>query len=114
MDRIEALQFIGLKEPVDSEAALTKCDERISYHLMLLNNAPNKAVKAMQQVNVDRLYQIKEILSGADRRSYFREPAQQRSINATRPTMLESPFDKETIIEEPKPKKPTGWLIVHA
>jgi hypothetical protein len=110
MDRIEALQFIGLKEPVDSEAALTKCDERISYHLMLMNNAPNKAVKAMQQVNVDRLYQIKEILSGAERRSYFREPVMERPVKTEIP---EPPVFKEVPMDEPK-KKLTGWLIIHA
>jgi hypothetical protein len=62
MDKAEALEFIGLKEPFNEEAILNKYNERFNYYQMLYANAPNKVIEKIQQQNVEKLKQVKKIL----------------------------------------------------
>lgn len=104
MDKTEALGFIGLKEPISEEALYDKYMERFNYFKMLYLNAPNKAVEQIHQQNLQKLDQVKNVLS--------------EEITAKK-----KKFDKKYVDTVPKPNsklveiraKPiVGWLIVHA
>ena len=62
MDKAEALEFIGLQEPLNEAALLSKYNARFSYFQMLYANAPNKVIEKIQQQNLEKLNQVKKIL----------------------------------------------------
>lgn len=97
MDKSEALEFIGLKEPISEEAVHSKYTERFNYFRMLYSNAPSKAVEQIQQQNLEKLNRAKKILV---------EEVASKKRN----------FDKnKSKAEEEKieNKATVGWLIVH-
>ena len=62
MEKTEALDFIGLKEPLTEETVQNKYTERFNYYHMLYANAPNKVIEKIQQQNLEKLKQVKKIL----------------------------------------------------
>ena len=103
MEKAEALEFIGLKEPISEEAVYDKYTERFNYFQMLYSNAPNKVVEQIQQQNLQKLNQVKKMLMEeiAARKKNF----EKKDINP-----IIKPKTEETKTE----KKPlVGWLIVH-
>lgn len=103
MEKADALDFIGLKEPLTEETIQSKYTERFNYYHMLYANAPNKVIERIQQQNLEKLKQVKKILMDdvVSRRNDF----QQRFFDA--PVLVQP--------EAPKPegKEVVAWLIVH-
>jgi hypothetical protein len=62
MDKAEALDFIGLKEPLTEDVVLTRYAERFNYYHMLYENAPNKTIEKIQQQNLEKLNRVKRLL----------------------------------------------------
>lgn len=102
MDKAEALDFIGLKEPFTQESLLNKYTERFNYYHMLYANAPNKVIEKIQQQNLEKLNLVKKLLledmaaKKADFQKRFFEPTVQ-----------------STPVSLAKKKPVIGWLIVH-
>jgi hypothetical protein len=102
MDKAEALEFIGLKEPLSENSLLDKYTERFNYFRMLYSNAPNKAVEQIQQQNLQKLNEVKRML--------LEEIAVKKKNFDKKPSYL--PNDKvEALRIDEKPI--VGWLIVH-
>src|SRR5689334_15855772 len=102
MDIAEALGFIGLQEPLNEDAVLSKYHERFNYFQMLYTNAPNKVIEKIQQQNIEKLNQVKRLL--------LNEIAiKKRSFNQkfTVPTAEKSNLSSST------QRQVVGWLIVH-
>jgi pSer/pThr/pTyr-binding forkhead associated (FHA) protein len=97
MNRSEALEFLGLKEPVNNDAILNKYRERYSYFQMLYSNAPNSVIKNIQRQNLDKLDRIKETILG----------------NVSIPISTGENKIQSTPVTIPKEKNIMGWLIVH-
>lgn len=103
MDKAEALEFIGLKEPLNEEAVLNKYSERFNYYQMLYTNAPNKTIEKIQLQNLEKLNRVKEILleNIAAKKNDF----DKKFVN---------PFAKQKPQKIETDEKPVvGWLIVH-
>lgn len=103
MDKAEALEFIGLKEPISEEAVRDSYTERFNYFQMLYSNAPNKVVEQIQQQNLEKLNQVKKMLLeeiAAKRKHFNRKNA--NPIIKPKPEAAE--IEKKPIV---------GWLIVH-
>lgn len=103
MDKAEALDFIGLKEPFTEEVLLNKYTERFNYYHMLYANAPNKVIEKIQQQNLEKLNRVKKLLleeittKKAEFQKRFFEPAVQ-------PKPAPSLTEKKPVV---------GCLIVH-
>jgi pSer/pThr/pTyr-binding forkhead associated (FHA) protein len=103
MDKIEALGFIGLKEPISEEAVRDKYTERFNYFQMLYSNAPNKVVEQIQQQNLEKLNQVKKMLLeeiAAKKKNFDKKYAN----SITKPKPEAAQIEKKPIV---------GWLIVH-
>lgn len=103
MDTAEALEFIGLREPLTEEAVLNKYKERFNYFQMLYANAPNKVIEKIQQQNLEKLNQVKKILLEGI---------------AAKKKAFEKKFVEPVAPPQPKGaaaggKGEVGWLIVH-
>ena len=103
MNKAEALDFIGLKEPLTEESVLNKCTERFNYYHMLYANAPNKVIEKIQQQNLEKLKQVKQTLLEeiVSRKNDFNQ------------RFFDAPVKPKA---EPVPsgiKQLAGWLIVH-
>ena len=102
MEKAEALDFIGLKEPLTKDLVLAKYTERFNYYHMLFANAPNKVVEKIQQQNLEKLNRVKQVLlediavKQADFNKRFEMPAAET--------------EPET---KPTEKPVVAWLIVH-
>jgi hypothetical protein len=103
MDKAEALEFIGLKEPLTEEAVRSRYTERFNYFQMLYANAPNKVIERMQQQNLEKLNQVKRILLEelTNKKNNFDKKG---ASTAAKPKPDAS---------EPEKKPAVGWLIVH-
>lgn len=103
MNQTEALDFIGLKEPLNEETVQNKYKERFNYFQMLYSNAPSKVIEKIQQQNIEKLNQAKKILLDEIR-------AKKNAFNQkfADPVVLPKPLPMPT---EGKPV--VGWLIVH-
>lgn len=103
MNKAEALDFIGLKEPLTEESVQNRYTERFNYYHMLYANAPNKVIEKIQQQNLEKLTQVRKILLAemeskkADFNKRFLE-----SLVSEKPETLQS-----------KEKPVLAWLIVH-
>jgi hypothetical protein len=103
MDKAEALEFIGLKEPISEEAVRNKYVERFNYFQMLYSNAPNKVVEQIQQQNLQKLNQVKKML--------LEEIAvKKKNFDKKYASSLSKPKPEAIKTEE---KLVVGWLIVH-
>jgi hypothetical protein len=101
MDKAQALEFIGLKEPLQEGTLLQKYHERFHYYQLLYTHAPNKVVENIQQQNLEKLNQVKQILleALAARKARFSpEAAPGPSQPATRPAV---------------PPSIVAWLVLH-
>lgn len=103
MDKTEALDFIGLKEPLTEDTLRSRYNERFNYFRMLYANASTKVIEKIQQQNLEKLKQAKKVLL--------------EEIAAKRKQFDETP---SSVVMKPKPdaidpaKKPVvAWLIVH-
>jgi len=103
MDKAEALEFIGMKEPFSEEALRNRYTERYNYFQMLYANAPNKVIEKIQQQNIEKLNQVKRML--------FEELAV-RKANLERKVSKPSGRVKP-IAAQPEEKQVVAWLIVH-
>ncbi|HEY0058095.1 MAG TPA: FHA domain-containing protein [Flavisolibacter sp.] len=104
MDKAEALEFIGLKEPLAEEALLQKYTERFNYYHMLYENAPSKVIEKIQQQNLEKLKLVRKIL--LDEIDLKKKDFNRR---------FSEPGDKPEPPAQPSsPEKAVaGWLIVH-
>lgn len=103
MDKAEALGFIGLKEPISEEAVDDKYKERFNYFQMLYSNAPNKVVEQIQQQNLHKLNQVKNMLLeeiAAKKKNFDKKHAS----SITKPKPEAAKIEKKPVV---------GWLIVH-
>lgn len=103
MEKAEALDFIGLKEPLTEQTIQHKYTERFNYYHMLYANAPNKVIEKIQQQNLEKLKQVKKIL--------MEEVVSKR--NDFQQRFFEGPV---TVLPEPpkaESKKIVAWLVVH-
>src|SRR3954466_343878 len=103
MDKADALEFIGLKEPINEEDVRDKYMERFNYFQMLYSNAPSKVVEQIQQQNLQKLNQVKKILLediAAKKKNFDKKYG--NSLTKSKPGAVET---------EAKPV--VGWLIVH-
>jgi len=103
MEKAEALEFIGLKEPLTEETVLAKCTERFNYYHMLYANAPSKVIEKIQQQNLEKLNRVKHILLEdiAAKKAAFNKQFAEPAINhQTTPALAEK-------------KQVVAWLIVH-
>jgi hypothetical protein len=101
MDKAEALDFIGLKEPLTEEIVRNKYIERFNYYHMLYANAPNKVIEKIQQQNLEKLNRIKGILL---------------EEITTKKTAFNKRFLDIAVEEKPAAvhtEKQVAWLIVH-
>lgn len=103
MDKAEALDFIGLKEPLNEEALLARCTERFNYYQMLYANAPSKVIEKIQQQNLEKLARAKQIL-GAELAA--KKAALQKHLDAAAVQKAQAPA-------LPEKAEPVAWLIVH-
>lgn len=103
MNKMEALDFIGLREPLTEENIQHKYTERFNYYHMLHANAPNKVIEKIQQQNLEKLTQARKLLLQeiALRKTEF----DKRFGNGLPEEKKETP--------QPKEKEPVAWLIVH-
>ena len=103
MDKLEALEFIGLHEPLTEDIVNTKYTERFNYYHMLYTNAPNKVIEKIQQQNLEKLNQAKRFLleDVATKKAEFNKH------------FLESVITPIKINTETKEKPVLAWLIVH-
>jgi hypothetical protein len=103
MDKAEALDFIGLKEPLTEETVLNKYTERFNYYHMLYANAPSKVIEKIQQQNLEKLNRVKHILlediaiKKADFNKRFSGPVVNHKPEP-------APTEKKEVV---------AWLIVH-
>lgn len=103
MDKLEALKFIGLKEPISEETLRDSYTERFNYFQMLYSNAPNKVVEQIQQQNLEKLNQVKKML--------LEEIAtKKKNFNKKNANPIIKPKSEAAEKEE---KPIVGWLIVH-
>ena len=103
MEKTEALDFIGLKEPLTEETVLAKCTERFNYYHMLYANAPNKVIEKIQQQNLEKLSRVKHVLLediAAKKADFNKRFAASAESEKLRPVKSE----EKTIV---------AWLIVH-
>lgn len=103
MEKTEALDFIGLKEPLSEELVQNKYAERFNYYHMLFANAPNKVIEKIQQQNLDKLNRVRKILLddiGAKKAEVARRFAGDVIAAVKDP-------------ERPAEKPVLAWLIVH-
>ena len=104
MDKAEALEFIGLKEPFNEEAVLHRYDERFHYFQMLYANAPNGVIEKIQLQNLEKLNQVKKILL---------DEITNKKIGFAKKSSI-PPVTPSQITPEQKQEKPiAGWLIIH-
>lgn len=103
MNKAEALDFIGLKEPLTEEALQVRYTERFNYYQMLYANAPNKVIEKIQQQNLEKLSQARKVL--------LAEMASKQADFNKR--FLETAAEKKVEPSAPKQKALAGWLIVH-
>jgi hypothetical protein len=103
MEKTEALDFIGLKEPLTEETVQKKYTERFNYYHMLYANAPNKVIEKIQQQNLEKLKQVKMILLEeiVSRKKDFQE------------RFFDASFLPEAISAKQKEKEVLAWLVVH-
>lgn len=104
MDKVEALGFIGLKEPLSEEALREKYTERFNYFQMLHANAPNKVVEQIQQQNLEKLHHAKKILLEDI-------SAKKKSFDRKNPLPIPKPKPEAEKVVEQNPI--VAWLIVH-
>jgi hypothetical protein len=104
MDRVEALSFLGLKEPVSKEVITAKYSERKNYFQMLYENAPSKVIEKIQQQNLNKLALVKQALMG-----------QVSEVKESPAKKFETPVIKPDPLHdlEPEENPVLGWLIVH-
>jgi hypothetical protein len=102
MDKSEALEFIGIKEPFNEEALLSRYHERVHYFRMLYANAPSKVIERIQQRNLEKLEEVKRLL--------------QEEI-AAKQSLLDKKFGVPVAKPEPVLRQDdgevVGWLVVH-
>lgn len=103
MDKAEALDFTGLKEPLTEEAVAARCTERFNYYHMLYANAPNKVIEKIQQQNLEKLARAKQLLLG--------EMAAKKA--AVQKHLVDAAAAKRKEPEPPEKKEPVALLIVH-
>lgn len=103
MDKAEALEFIGLKEPYSDEALRNRYTERYNYFQMLYANAPSKVIEKIQQQNIEKLNQVKRMLL---------EELAVRKANLERKPSKPSGRVKPIPLQ-PEGKPVVAWLIVH-
>ncbi|NTS43873.1 FHA domain-containing protein [Flavisolibacter sp. BT320] len=104
MEKADALDFIGLKEPITEEAVIARYKERFNYFQMLYSNAPNKVIEKIQQQNLEKLNKVKKILLEeiAAKKSAFNKQFSEPAVQA-----------EPKVSAEPDKKSLVGWLIVH-
>jgi hypothetical protein len=103
MNKAEALDFIGLKEPFTEESVVNKCTERFNYYHMLYANAPNKVIEKIQQQNLEKLKQVKQTLL---------EEIVSRKIDFNQ-RFVDAPSKPRPEPVSSGKKEAAGWLIVH-
>lgn len=103
MDKSEALEFIGLKEPISEELILDRYKERFYYFRMLYTNAPNKVIERIQQRNLEKLEEVKRVLLEAIKAR--QKVLEQKFGAAAIPKPAPAPVKEDSGV--------AGWLIVH-
>src|SRR5438094_329761 len=103
MDKAEALDFIGLKEPLTEETVLAKYTERFNYNHMLYANAPSKVIEKIQQQSLEKLTRVKHILL---------------EDIAAKKAAFDERFAGPTVNQKPEPaasenKQVVAWLILN-
>jgi hypothetical protein len=103
MEKAEALEFMGLKEPLSEEAVSEKYMERFNYFHMLYSNAPNRVVEQIQKQNLEKLNYVKNLLLGEI--AVKKKSVDKKNVNP--------PLKPKADAPKAAGKSIMGWLIVH-
>jgi hypothetical protein len=105
MTRSDAFQFLDIPENTDAKRIVSRWQEKYNFFKMLHTNAPNQLIRDLQQKNLEKLEEIKNILLPTQ--SIFEPPA---------PGPNHEPHIKPHVPSKPNsvsPNNPVAWLVVH-